>query len=58
MSKKKNKKQKAVYHIIVGNSDFRPTKSHLEAVANAFKAANPEAKFVATDSSVSISRLV
>lgn len=54
---KKNKKEKAVYHIVVGDSDHHPTKSQLEAIAKAFKKAKPDGKFIATDASVTILRI-
>ncbi len=57
MSKKKNKKQKAVYHITVGTIDHVPSKQQLKAIAEAFKEAQPSSKFIATDASVNVVRL-
>lgn len=54
---KKNKKQKAVYHIVVGDANNPPSKTQLESIAKAFKKAKPDGKFIATDSSVTVLRL-
>lgn len=46
MTKKSKKKERTIYHITVGNSDYTPTKKELDNIAAMFKAANVDDSFL------------
>lgn len=57
MAKKSKKKEHAVFHITVGNSEYTPSKKELDNIAAMFKAANVDDSFIVTDSRISVTRI-
>ena len=59
MAKKNKKKQKerAVFHVTVGDVDFRPSKKELDYIAALFKEASVDDSFIVTDSRICVPRI-
>lgn len=54
---KKNKKERAVFHVTVGNADFTPSKKELDYIAALFKEASVDDSFIVTDSRICVTRI-